>query len=252
MNDETELLKKRFTELAHKSTECGYFLFTDFLGLGEQSAFIEVKNLFKNARYTLFGGAADTERVMVRFGDEEELGYNEDFPIAIIKAEPKSPKFADKLSHRDFLGALLNLGIERKTLGDIIIHENIGYIFCKDDIAEYLKDSLVKVKRTDIKASIIYELPDVKLFDTERIKIQVSGERVDAVISKVYSISRDDSLSLFKKHLVFVCGKCCENNSYTPKENDVISVRGYGRFIYRGVSGTSKKGKLNVKIEKYI
>ena len=251
MSDENELLKKRFIELSNKSASCGYFLFTDFLGLNEQSVFNEAKAMFKNSKYTIYGGNEHSERVMIRFGDEEDLGYCEDFPIAIIKAEPKAPKFADKLTHRDFLGALLNLGIERKTLGDIVINENVGYIFAKEEICDYITSSFTKVKHTDIKASVIESLPDVKLFNTERIKIQVASERIDAVISKVYSISRDESLSLFKKHLVFVCGRCIENNSYTPKENDVISVRGYGRFIYRGVFGTSKKGKLNVECDKY-
>ena len=82
----------------------------------------------------LFGGAAGAERVMIRFGDEESLGYEQPFPIAIIKAEPVSPKFAEKLTHRDFLGAILNLGIERSTVGDIIVRESTAYFFVKEDI----------------------------------------------------------------------------------------------------------------------
>ena len=254
MTAEEELLYKRFIELAKKSDDAGYFTFTDFLGLAEQSIFASAKMKFGAARYTLYGGTPGTERVMVRFGDTEALGYEEDFPISIIKIEPKSQKFADKLTHRDFLGAILNLGIERKLLGDIIIIDNVGYLFAKEDIAPFISGELATIKRTAVACRIIgaSELPEGSLFKTERVKIQLAGERLDAVISKVFSLSREESLALFKRGLVFACGRLIENNSYTPKENDVISVRGFGRFIYLGVSGVSKKGKLNVDIDVYI
>ncbi len=251
MNAEEELLYKRFIELARKSDN-GYYLFSDFLGLSEQSIFNEAKLKFGRAKYTLFGGIDGCERVMVRFGDVEELGYEEEFPIKILLIEPKAPKFSDKLTHRDFLGAILNLGIERKAIGDIVIINNSGYVFVNENMADYLASSLERIKHTDVKTSVTDELPNIELFKTERKTIQLSGERIDAAISKIYSMSRDDSLSLFKKRLVFVCGKLCENNSYTPKPNDVISVRGYGRFIYHGPVSTSKKGKLNVEVELYV
>jgi RNA-binding protein YlmH len=251
MSHEEEILKKRFIELANKSTDCGYFLFTDFLGLAEQSLFSEASMLFGRASFKLFGGADGTERIMARFGNEEELGYSEDFPISVIKAEPKSQKFAQSLSHRDFLGAILNLRIERSCIGDIVIIDNVGYIFAKNDIANYVKDSLTRVKNTDICASICETLPEGELYKTETVKIQLSGVRIDAAVAKVFSISRDSSLSLFKKGLVFVNGKECTNNSYQPKDNDVISVRGHGRFIWCSEAGVSRKGKLIVEIKMY-
>ena len=249
---DTELIKKRFVELARKSENGGYFTFTDFLGLAEQSIFNEAKADFKGTKYTAFGGALATERVIIRFGDEEELGYSEEFPIATIKAEPAAPKFADKLTHRDFLGALMNLGIERSTLGDIPIIENVGYIFAKREIAPFIISELKRVKHTDLKLSIADTLPEAELYKTERRRVQVSGERIDAIIAKVFCISRDDALSLFKKKLVYINGRLCENNSQTPKPNEVISVRGYGRMIYRSYESTSKKGKLNVEVDLYV
>ena len=254
MTNDEELLYKRFLELARKSESACYYTFTDFLGLAEQSIFEKAKLAIGRIRYTKFGGIPGTERIMIRFGDADELGYEEDFPISILKVEPKSAKFADSLTHRDFLGAILNLGIERKLLGDILIVNNIGYVFAKSDIADYICTALTKIKHTDVKICVIDEcdLPKGELFKTERIKIQLVGERLDAVISKVFSISREESLGLFKKRLIFVSGKLIENNSYTPKEDDVISVRGYGKFIYRGASGLSKKGKLNTEIDLYV
>ena len=189
---------------------------------------------------------------MIRFGDEESFGYTENFPIVCIKAEPVSQKFADKLTHRDFLGALLNLGIERSTLGDIPIVDNVGYIFAKEDIAPFIVSELRRVKHTDVKLSITEDIPSGALFKTERRKIQALGERIDAVVAKVFSISRGDASALFSKKLVYVNGRLCENTSYIPKRDEIISVRGYGRFIYLGYETTSKKGKLNIEVELYV
>ena len=252
MTDDTELLKKRFIELANKSYNAGIFVFTDFLGLSEQSAFSEIKKEIRGIPYTAFGGADGTERVMIRFGSEEDLGYEVPFPISVIKAEPVSQKFADKLTHRDFLGAILNLGIERSTLGDIAIIDNVGYIFASDDIAEYITSSLTKVKHTDMRLKIVEELPEGELYKTELRRIQANGERIDAIIAKVFGMSREDSSTLFKKRLVFVDGRCTENTSYIPKEGEVISVRGHGRMIYRGYDSFTKKGKMNIVVEVYV
>ena len=251
MTEDFSLLKKRFIELGRRS-EQGYFTFTDFLGLAEQSCFNEIKGELKGISYTAFGGAEGAERVMIRFGSPEELGYEEDFPIVTLKIAPKSEKFADKLTHRDFLGALMSLGIEREVLGDIVIRDNVGYLFAKEDIASYIADSLTKVKRTDMKVCVTDTLPEGELYRTERKTVQVSGERLDAIIAKVFSLSRDDAQSLFKKRLVFADGRQIDSPSYTPKENEKISVRGHGRFIYVGEQSLSRKGKKNVEVLLYI
>lgn len=250
--EESELTRKRLMELARKSANAPYYIFTDFLGLSEQAVFHEIKRDFPRVKYTLFGGAEGAERVIVRFGDEDEIGYGEPFPITTVKIEPVSQKFAERLTHRDFLGSVLGLGIERSKIGDIVIIDNVGYLFASEDIAKYIIDSLTRVRRTDVKLSTVTSLPDTELYKTERKKLQAVGERVDAVIAKLFGMSRDDSLSLFKKGLVFADGRAIFSPSYIPKENEIISVRGHGRFIYRGYETLTKKGKLNIEVDLYV
>ena len=81
-------------------------------------------------------GTEGCERQMLRFGSEETLGYEEAFPISCVVIRPSAPKFAEELTHRDFLGALMNLGIERDVLGDIIVRDAVGYVFCEDAMAD--------------------------------------------------------------------------------------------------------------------
>ena len=96
------------------------------------------------------------------------------------------------------------------------------------------------------------DIPVGELYKTERRVVQAVGERVDAVIAKVFSISREESLSYFKKRLVFVDGRQMENSSYIPKSGERVSVRGLGRFIYLGYQTLSKKGKLNIEVDLYV
>lgn len=252
MTDADELLKRRFVELGRKSYECGIFCFTDFLGLAEQSLFAEVKPKLLGVKYEEFGGAEGAERVMVRFGSEEDCGYTVPFPIVCLSVKPKSPKFADKLTHRDFLGAILNLGIERAVVGDIVIRDNEGFVFLDESIAEFVKEGLTRIKRTDVVCCVTDKLPDGELYKTERKSIQISSERIDAVIAKVYNLSREDAQSLFPKKLVFVNGRLTESPSKPPKKDDKISVRGFGRFIYRSGDSFSKKGKLNASVDVFL
>lgn len=252
MTDDIELLKKRFIELANKSYNSGIFTFTDFLGLGEQSALSEIKKEISHVHYTAFGGADGAERIMIRFGSEEELLYDVPFPIVAIKVEPVSQKYADKLTHRDFLGAILNLGIERAMIGDIVIIDNVGYVFAAEDISEYILRELSRIKHTDVRVTVTDNLPEGELYRVAAKRIQASSERVDSIIAKTFNLSREAAQMLFRKRLVFVSGRMIESTSHTPKVGDVISVRGYGRMIYRGYDSLSKKGKLNITVEVYV
>lgn len=252
MSDELELLKKRFRELYEKADRGGYFTFTDFLGLSEQSVFGEVSSKFRHSSVVKFGGATGAERVMIRFGDADEIGYDIPFPIKCVRIEPLAQKFADRLTHRDFLGALMNLGIERCTLGDVVIRDNVGYVFATEEMAKFITGELLRVKRTDVRAYEVDDIPSGELYKTEDKRIQIQSERLDAVIAKAYSLSRDDAQALIKRSLVFVNGKETTSSSYTPKPDDKISVRGHGRLIYRGFDSTSRKGKLNAIVSVYI
>ncbi len=251
MREDNELLRHRFSELASRADSQSTYTFTSFLGLAEQSVLRSMGRELRRVPFSLFGGTEGCERLVARFGSEEELGYVEDYPIACIKALPKNKKYAEALTHRDYLGAILNLGIERETVGDIAITEDGTYIFVLSTIADFIISGLTRVRHTDLVLSLA-EPPSEALFRTEERRIQVSSERLDAVIARVYSLSRDDAQLLFAKRLVFADGREIPSVSYSPKEGEIISVRGYGRFLYIGQVGTTRKGRLNVAVEVYV
>ncbi len=237
-------LQNRLRELADKSYQQNIFTFSGFLGLSEQDVFWQMERELSFAGYTFWGG----DRKVLRFGNPEEMGYEEPFPVVCVEMKPLLAKFSDRFSHRDFLGALMNLGIERSTIGDIKVGEKEGYLFCLESIAPYICENLDKVKHTNIRCQIVEDMGEVPEEEPEELVVLAAGERMDGVISKVYNMSRSDSLSMFREKRVYVNGRLCENNSRLLKSGETVNVRGYGKFIYDGVNYETKKGKLSIKI----
>lgn len=246
-----DLLARHFADLAAACYEKGIYTYTDFLGLAEYDLFLRTARDLCYVPYTVFGGAEGCERVMVRFGDEESLGYGEEFPVATLAITPLSPKFAEPLTHRDCLGALLNLGIKRECLGDIVLREEGILFFCTEKIAPYLCENLTRVRHTDVRLSFCPP-PAVVYQKTEEVRLSVASLRADGVIAHAYSLSRADAADLFAARRVFIDGRLTDGGSTELREGDLVTVRGLGRFRFRATVGTSKKGKTVVAIEKFV
>ncbi len=251
MEKEDLLLQKRFMELANRSYEQNIFTFTGFLSLPELNLFYQIKPQLEFAGVTVFGGTEAADRKMIRFGKKEDLGYEEDFPIVCIAIEPVIEKFGEHLNHRDYLGALMNLGIERENLGDIFIKEKTGYVFCLKRIADYIIENLDKVRHTSVKLKMLEKKEEFAQKEMEEMVVLTASERIDGVLAKVYQLSRSQSMELFREKKIYVNSRLCENNSLLLKAGNVISVRGFGKFVYEGISHETKKGKLSLKIAIY-
>ena len=251
MLEEEILLKKRMVELAEKSYRNNQYLFSGFLSPAEFSVCVEALEK-EHYRYEAFGGTEAAERMMLRFGNPEDFGYEEAYPMSCLVVQPNLAKFADKLGHRDFLGSILNLGIERSVIGDIIIRDNVGYILCQDKMAEFLAENLTKIKHTYVKCSVTKEMPKALEPELQVVQLSVSSERCDLVIAKLYHLSRSEALDLFREKKVCINGRIEESNSRSLKEGDVISARGFGKFIYTGVKNINKKEKLKIEVQQYV
>lgn len=251
MEKEELLLQKRFAELAGRSYGQNMYTFTDFLSLSELDLFYQNEPQLKFAGVTVFGGADGTDRKIIRFGNPAELGYEEPFPIVCIAIEPLLEKFGENLNHRDYLGALMNLGIEREKLGDIFIKGKTGYVFCLERIADYIVENLTQVRHTHVKLRVLENEEEFVQKEIEEMVVLSASERIDGVVAKVYNLSRSQSIEHFRAKKIYVNSRLCENNSYQLKQEDVISVRGFGKFVYYGVEYKTKKGKLSVKVGIY-
>ncbi len=242
MEQDVTQLKKRFSELSRRAEERGYTVYSDFLTLSEQSV------LLSELPYTeLLGGYPSAERKIACFGET----WGAEPPTVWIKISPISQKFADLLTHRDFLGALIGLGIKREVLGDIVIYENCGYLYCLESISRFIISELKQVKRTSVTCEITNEPPENCASLPQKEKMPVASERLDALVASVFKLSRTESQALFDAELVFVNSRTVKRPSAEPSVGDIVSVRGYGRFIYEGIDGQTKKGRLWVAVRIY-
>lgn len=251
-NDKDEqILRKRIIDLARTAEYKDISTYTDFLNLNEISIFHSLKLELTNINYDLFGGYDSAERKVVCFyGDESVKAFSS--YITCIRILPLNKKFSDDLNHRDFLGAILNLGIDRCTIGDILVQEKEGYVFCETSISNFIIDNLSKVKHTSIRCEKVdKDTPNIQP-RFEEIRGTVSSARLDSVIALAFHSSRNSILSLISSGKVFVDGRLIESNSYMLKEDETVSVRGYGKFIYKELQNQSKKGRFYVRLLKYI
>lgn len=248
---ETIQLQRRLKDLADKSFRQNIYTFTGFLGLAQLEVYYRMEKELFFAHPALFGGNEGTERQMIRFGDSEEFGYEEEYPITCLHIRPLLARFAEKLSHRDFLGALMNLGLERSCIGDIRVGDKEGFLYCQSSMAEYICDNLTQIKHTHVKCEMAEQMGTIESDEPLIQSILVSSLRLDACIARLYNISRNESLTLFHTGKVFVDGRLTENNSRILKEKETVNVRGYGKFIYKGIRYESKKGKLCLEVAVY-
>lgn len=182
------------------------------------------------------------------------IGFNTDqcslFPMKVLKIENKS-KFSI-LSHKDYLGAVMALGIKRNKFGDFIVNENCCYTVVHEDIYEYVLMNLNKIGNSSCKVSLIENLELLPQVSFNRQVILVSSDRVDCIISSICNISRSKAQDLVASSKVMVNYIEINEKDALIKEKDIITVRGYGKFRMGENIGTSVKGKLRKEILKYV
>ena len=248
MNDQEKLLLKRVTELANISYLRGVPTFSDFLTLAEQNIVSQLSANMPPIIFKMIGGYNLAERRVAAFYPDDN--FADVSPIVSLKISPLNKKFSEELTHRDYLGALINLGIDRSVLGDIVVDKDSAYLFCLEKISSFIISELTRIKHTPVMA-VIEEFDDTANVNKEEISGTVSSLRIDSMLSLVTNISRSKAVTYIEEAKVFVNGKLITSNSYQLKENDIISVRGIGKFQYKEISGVTKKGKYYVVVDKY-
>ncbi len=198
----------------------------------------------------LWGGYDGAERQMMCASPEWESVELCDFPIKCIKAQLSD---FDEATHRDYLGSLMGLGIDRAHIGDIVVLSDGAYIFCKSDIADYITDNLAKIGRGGVKISIIDDIKDICVTKEEKEeKLIISSLRLDAVLSAAFNISRAQSAQLVKTCRVKVNFEQCINLSRNLSCGDLISVRGFGRLKIGEEEGQTRKGRKVLSVIRYL
>ena len=249
--EKNEFFLKRIRELANLSYQRDIVTFSDFLNLNEQNMVSSLKQQFPQVVMETFGGYDNAERQMVAF-HPDALAFTWEYPIDCLKIEPKAIKCSENLSHRDYMGALLNLGVDRSVIGDIIVQEKAAWFFCQSKMTEFFLENLCRVRHTNILITKVNDPEEFPHPNLESINGTCASVRLDSLIALAFKASRSSMVSYIESGQVFVNGKLITSNGYEPKEGDIVSVRGKGRFIFDGVSHQTKKGRCGVHILLYV
>lgn len=232
---------------------------TDFLDMHQRSILEKVLKNIKYNNYIVYGGYEEAERTIIVLYPKKlekvfEEGYYDYNNIVQVLRIMLPNENRGKYAHRDYLGAIIKVGMKREKIGDILVDINGADIIIDKEIATYLNSSLRELTRfskCEFETHKIEEL-NVASINTETINIIIPSMRIDSIVSEVIKTSRSKAIEIINSERVFINNELVTKNSKVLKENDVITVRGKGRFKVKQILNQTKKGNLVLEIEKYI
>lgn len=224
---------------------------TNFLDMYQIALVKNFLNKIKQEQYQLWGGYENAERqIFIALPDKEAFSKQTLKVVRITLPEEEKGKYA----HRNYLGGIVKLGLKREMVGDILVDENGADIIVVSDFATILKEELKKLTRFENSKIEIVEIENLRKpnIQKEEIKIIVASLRLDNIVSDLARSSRSKSVEIIKQERVFINGQNETKVSKQVKINDVITIRGKGRFIIKGITGTTRSGRPVITVEKYV
>lgn len=228
--------------------------YTSFLDASE-IAHIEmyiksIKKSYPQVEYLFWGGYELAERkILCVYNSYLNIGF-QDFPLSVIQFD-YNPNFS-KLTHRDFLGSMMALKIKRDCIGDIIVSNGKTQVIVSTNVKDIILNEVVQVGRLGVKANLVQEVTlDLKQ-SFKDISGTVASMRLDCIISLALNVSRTKAVQMVKSKIV--CVNYLEETSIDTllKSNDILTIKGYGKYILEEVSEPTKKNRLHILIKKYL
>ena len=231
--------------------------YTDFLDMYQVSLVENFLRKIKFENYQLYGGYEEAERkILIVYPekyDEKMLEKNYSKIVKVVRILLHEEE-KGKYSHRNYLGGIVKLGLKREKVGDIIVCEEGADIITVEEFADILKQQLPSLTRFENSTIIIEQIQNLRKREIkmERIKIIVPSLRLDNFVSDLARTSRSKAVQIIDQERVFVNGQNETKASKQLKLNDIITIRGKGRFVIKEFAGTTRSGRMIVVIEKYV
>lgn len=256
-NDSDKILTARVHDMIEISEKQYEPKFIGFMDLRQRSLILKELSRIKFVRYRFFGGYPEAERVYLGVFPYEinEETFENDQP-QIKELLPFAPveiswKF-QSLTHRDFLGALLSLGVKRESVGDIVVEDGKAVIFVDKTILQFVLQNLERVGKTGVKCGAYEKETVTPHHEFKDIYDTISSARADCVVAALINASRSEAERLIKSGNINVNFEQIEENDYTVEEGATVSIRGHGRFLIDTIGPLTKKGRLKFSARKYL
>ena len=241
LSEEHKILAARIADLKKISEKSRSPMYSGFLADWEQTL---AEQMLGGSPHSFWGGCDESARKMLCVGVCEE----EDFPISPITFTYRK---CDILSHRDFLGALMNLGIKRETLGDILVGEGYAIVFAERHLEEHICREISKIGRIGVKACAGLNAP-IPRQKFQSLSGVVASVRLDSVAAVMCCQSREKTSKLISGGLVQLNGIVCTNGSKQLEQGEIVAIRGTGKFRLEKIGAVTKKGNIHIEINKFL
>lgn len=253
-SDEERMLLARVLDKLDMAHNRGVPACTPFLSAGERVSVEALLNTSGHPRHLFFGGYEGAERSICAFlpdwQEEEDWGCGEDCPVSCLRCtfQEDAP-----LSHRDFLGSILGLGITREKVGDLLVSRGVCDVIVLKEIEDFLLLNLDSAGRTKLKIKPV-ALSDLspKPPEVRTIKDTVATLRLDAVAATGFSLPRSKAADLISSGKLQLNHRECVKPDKAVAEGDVLSCRGLGKCVVKSAGKLSKKGRIMIELERYI
>ena len=258
-NKEEQILLSKILDKVDETTKKNKITNTDFLDEYKQVLVKELLQKIKFKNYIFYGGYKNAERKVIVFYPEK-LEFIKDNKEKICKniLEIIKIKLPNELNgiynHKNYLGMIMKLGVKREKVGDIQVRNNGADVIVLPEISKFLSLNLcglTRLKKAIIEKASIENL-EITESKTETYKIIVSSLRLDLIVSELVRKSRSQAKEFIINERVFVNHKNETKLTKEVKEEDLITVRGKGRFRISKILGKTGKGKIIIEIENYV
>jgi len=256
IKDEEKLILAKLNDKIKLCKTRNRIVNTEFLNMHQEIIINKELERIKEKNYIFTGGYETAEsKILIIYPEKltkEIVEQNINNIIKAIKIElPNEQK--GKYEHRDYLGTIMQFGLTRERIGDIIVHVDKAYILVLQENAEYIKDSLLatsKFKKSKIEIIDISEI-ETKEVEFEELKITINSPRLDNFVSEIAKASRTETTKLIESELVSVNCKIETRQSKTIEQGDVLIIRRKGKYIVDEFRHINRKGKQIVIVKKY-
>ena len=226
--------------------------FTDFLSPRQRSQAVELLRLagISESSHVPQGGYEGAERQVLLFLPDWLEAENAESPIRCLRA---SFREEEKLTHRDFLGSLMGMGVVREKIGDILVAPDSADLLVLEGVADFLLQSWDSAGRAKLSVSAIE--PDnlhIPTVQRREVRDTVSSLRLDAVASSGFRLARGKATALIESGKVQLNWRECVKPDKLLEAGDVVSARGFGKFELSEVGGLTRKGRISIVLQVYV
>lgn len=258
-NEEDRLLISKLLDKVEFVEKRNTVEYTDFLDIRQRGLLEKVLKEIKYTNYAIYGGYDLAERTVIiiypekleNVFEQNLFDYNQILKVIRIKL-PNETK--GKYSHRDYLGAVIKIGFKREKVGDILVSLDGADMIVESQSVKILMNGLKELTRfskSEFEEININDI-EVPMQSTEILNIIIPSMRVDSIVSELIKTSRSKVIEIINAERVIVNCEVAYKNSKLLKENDVVTVRGKGKFKINKIVNYTKKGNIVLEVEKYI